>query len=553
MLTNLHVRNYALINRLEINLKNGFYVLTGETGAGKSILIGALSLILGQRADSKAIKQSEEKCVIEATFDISAYNLKSFFEENDIDYDNECILRREIHASGKSRAFVNDTPVPLSILKDLGTMLIDIHSQHQNLLLADNRFQLKVVDILADNRDLLNKYKNEFSEYKDFVNELAKLKEAAEKSKNDEEYFRFQYNQLAEAKLKENEQAELEAESGTLTHAEEIKSGLYKIDRILSNDDQGVLNALKEAVNIAFGLQRIYPFGNELSQRIESAYIDLKDLSGEVESKMENIEFNPERMEELNERLNLIYSLQQKHRVQSVEELLEIEKDLREKLYSSEHMDEEISDLQKKIDTQLLTVTNTAEQLSDKRKRSAAGFEKNLTERLSYLGMPNVRFKVDFEKRNTPNESGNDNIRFLFSANKNAPLLPVADTASGGEISRLMLCIKSLIANATALPTIIFDEIDTGVSGEIADKMGIIMQEMSKYMQVISITHLPQIAARGNVHFKVYKEDIGDKTNSNIKQLTKEERITELAQMLSGAHITEAAINNAKALLNNQI
>ncbi len=549
MLTNLLVQNYALINQLEMRLGEGFYILTGETGAGKSILIGALSLILGQRADAKLIKQSEEKCIIEATFDISAYKLEYFFDENEIDYYEECILRREIHSSGKSRTFINDTPVSLNTLKELGTMLIDIHSQHQNLLLADNRFQLKVVDVLAENQTLLEEYNNQFVTYKNRINQLNKIKEEAEKSKSDEEYYRFQYNQLAEAKLQIDEQSELENEQELLSHSEEIKSTLFKINQILSNEEQGVINSLKEAVNISSNLQKIYPASNEIKERIESAYIDLKDLSNEIENKSENIEFNPEKLEQVNDRLNLIYSLQQKHHVQSIDELIDIEKDLEKKIYSVEHLDEEIAKLEKEINTQLSLVENIGEKLSKKRQKSAQRLEKDLTERLSYLGMPNVRFNIQFDKKEKPGNNGLDDINFLFSANKNAPLQPVAETASGGEIARLMLCIKALIANTTALPTIIFDEIDTGVSGEIADKMGVIMQGMSKYMQVISITHLPQIAARGSVHFKVYKEDSKDKTNTNIKQLTQKERITELAQMLSGAQITDAAISNAKALL----
>ncbi|MCL1943644.1 MAG: DNA repair protein RecN [Candidatus Azobacteroides sp.] len=553
MLTKLHVRNYALISRLEIDLKKGFYVLTGETGAGKSILIGALSLISGQRADSKSIKSSEDKCIVDATFDISSYHLNHFFEENDIDYNDECILRREIYASGKSRAFVNDTPVSLSTLKDLANALIDIHSQNQNQLLSDNRFQLKVVDALAGNQDLLNEYEIRYAGYKNLVHRLEKLTEEAEKSKADEEYDRFQYNQLSEAKLKEGEQAGLESELETHTHAEEIKSGLYKISRLLDGEESGVLNALRNAVNTASGLQKIYSSANEIKERIENAYIDLKDLSSEVETKTENIEFNPDRMDEINNRLNTIYSLQQKHRVQTIEELIAIEKSLGEKLYSSEHIEEQIALLQKEINEQLESVKTSGEKLSVNRKKAAAELEKNLIKRLSYLGMPNVRFSVDIEKKEKPGDNGLDDIRFLFSANKNIPLQPVAETASGGETARLMLCIKALIADATALPTIIFDEIDTGVSGEIADKMGIIMYEMSKYMQVITITHLPQIAARGDIHFKVYKEDTGDKTNSNIKQLTPEERITELAQMLSGAQVTDAAINNAKALLSHSL
>lgn len=549
MLTNLHVQNYALISKLEIELEKGFYVLTGETGAGKSILLGALSLLLGQRADVKSIKPDAEKCIVEGVFDISAYQLLPFFKENDIDYYAQCSLRREIHVSGKSRAFINDTPVSLNALKELGTSLIDIHSQHQNLLLADNNFQLDVLDVLAKHQVALDEYKHHYSAYKSMQTQLANLIENAERNKADEEYFRFQYNQLHEAKLKADEQEELEEELKVLTHAEEIKSGLYKIIQLLDADDMCILNSLKEATNIASSLTKIYSSSEESHKRLESCYIELKDLADELETRSEKIDFSPERLEQLNERLNLIYSLQQKHRVQSVAELLDIEKNLREKLDATEHSDEEIQALRQQIDEQLKKCLSIAERISSERKKAAKLLENNLIDRLGYLGMPNINFQVEFKRAEQPTSTGIDTIQFLFSANKKMPLQPVSQIASGGEISRLMLCIKALIAGAASLPTIIFDEIDTGVSGEIADKMGSIMLEMSQNMQVISITHLPQIAARGNGHFKVYKEDVNGKTTTNIKKLTQEERVLELAQMLSGAEITEAAISNAKALL----
>ncbi|MCD7971231.1 MAG: DNA repair protein RecN [Candidatus Azobacteroides sp.] len=549
MLTDLFIQNYALISRLEMQLGEGFYVLTGETGAGKSILIGALSLILGQRADIKTIKSNEDKCIIEASFNISAYQLQDFFEKNDIDYYEECILRREIHVSGKSRAFINDTPVSLTILKELASALIDIHSQHQNLLLSDNRFQMRVLDILSHNAGLLKDYGKAFTHYKFLQNQLREIIEQADKNKADEEYFRFQFEQLEAAKLSENEQESLEEEVATLTHAEEIKSGLYKIFQLLNREEAGVVSLLKDSTNIASSISKVYPAGEEILERLNSCYIDLKDLSDDLETRAERIEFEPERLQQITDRLNLIYSLQQKHRVSSIKELLEIELSLREKLHSIEYMDEDIEKLQKQIQEQLKETLSIAKKISGNRKKAATTLEKNLVERLAYLGMSNVKFHVEFTERETPNETGTDQVRFLFSANKSMPLHPVAETASGGEISRLMLCIKALIASATSLPTIIFDEIDTGVSGEIADKMGIIMEEMSRYMQVISITHLPQIAARGNGHFKVYKEEKDGKTYTNIKLLSQSERITEIAQMLSGAKITDAAISNAKVLL----
>ena len=550
MLTNLYVQNYALISKLEIELEKGFYVLTGETGAGKSILLGALSLLLGQRADVKSIKPDAEKCIVEGTFDISAYHLRAFFEKNDIDFYNQCSLRREIHVSGKSRVFINDTPVSLNVLKELGTFLIDIHSQHQNLLLADNHFQLNVLDVLAKHKSSLDTYKENYSAYKSMQSQLTNLIENAEKNKADEEYFRFQYNQLHEASLKENEQEELEEDLKTLTHAEEIKSGLYKIIQLLNTDDFCIVNSLKEAANTASSLTKVYHSAEEIHNRLDSCYIELKDLANELEGQSEQIEFNPEQLTQLNERLNLIYSLQQKHRVQSVAELLEIEKNLSEKLYATEHLDEEIQALQQQITEQLKKSLSVAEKISSERKKAAASLEKNLIDRLAYLGMPNINFHVEFKNTEQPTSTGIDDIRFLFSANKKMPMQSVAQIASGGEISRLMLCIKALIAENSSLPTIIFDEIDTGVSGEIADKMGRIMQEMSQSMQVISITHLPQIAAKGDGHFKVFKEDVNDKTISNIKKLTQEERILEIAQMLSGSEITDAAISNANALLS---
>ncbi|MDR2475228.1 MAG: AAA family ATPase, partial [Bacteroidales bacterium] len=455
MLTDLYIQNYALISKLELELGKGFYVLTGETGAGKSILIGALSLILGQRADVKSIKPGTEKCVVEATFDISAYSFSGFFEENDIDYYRQCSLRREVLASGKSRTFINDTPVSLSVLKDLAAQLIDIHSQHQNLLLSDSRFQLRALDDLSNHQPLLAEYSATFLTYRSIEDQLNELIVQAEKSKADEEYFRFQYNQLTEVKLSENEQVELEEEFNMLTHAEEIKSGMCKIGETLSGDGFSILQLLKETTQTAIALAKIYPSSEEIAARIETCYIELKDLAAEACAKAESVDFDPERLQQINDRLNQIYSLQQRHRVQTVAELLAIEHNLKERIYSVEHLDEQIEILRKRSENQLALLRASGEKISENRKKSAQLLEKNLEEQLAYLGMPTIRFTVDFERKNMPGANGLDEIKFLFSANKNMPLQPVAETASGGEISRLMLCIKALIANTTALPTII--------------------------------------------------------------------------------------------------
>lgn len=550
MLKSLYIKNYALIDSLEIDFESGFSVITGETGAGKSIILGALSLILGQRADVKSIKRGENKCIIEGTFDVSAYDLKSFCEERDIEYDPEAyILRREILSTGKSRAFINDTPVSVTDLKELGEQLIDIHSQHQNLLLADNRFQMQVVDILAGNKILLKDYQQEFRQYKELEKTLNDLKESSQKSKEEEDYFRFQYEVLLEAALAIDEQEELEAEQEILTHAEDIKSTLYKCHTLLADDERGVVAALKEGLNLSQTLIKVYTKAESISQRLDTAYIDLKDLSVELERYAEDVEFNSDRLAQIDSRLDLIYSLQKKHKVSSVGELVEIQKELENKLENIDSSDERIEKLEKDIHKQYEKVLALAKKLSSSRLQSKAKIEKQLVDKVSFLGMPNIRFECQIIPKDHPDLSGMDELVFLFSANKNAPLQPVANIASGGEISRLMLCLKSMIAGATALPTIIFDEIDTGVSGEIADKMGQVMQEFGQKMQVIAITHLPQIAAKGRVHYKVYKKDEVDTTITNLCRLSDKERLEEVARMLSGATLTDAAMQNAKVML----
>ena len=549
MLKSLYIKNYALIDSLEIDFESGFSVITGETGAGKSIILGALSLILGQRADAKSIKQGESKCIIEGYFDISDYNLKDFFESHEIDYDSSCLLRRELLSTGKSRAFINDTPVTLGDLKELGSQLIDIHSQHQNLLLGDVRFQMQIVDILAGNRKILKEYQGAFNDYKKAQKALDELKRLLQKGKEEEDYFRFQYESLKTAALKAGEQEELEEELGTLNHAEEIKTALYKIHSLLTDDEHGIVLELKESLSTSQSLQKVYPKSEDIIHRLETSYIDLKDLGTEVERMGESIEFDPERLSFIQTRLDTIYTLQKRHSVDSVSELIAIYEDLGHKIESIDSSDEQLQTLEKDLHVKSEKMFALAEQLTDTRLAVADRFEKELVEKVAYLGMPNVQFKCEIVAEEQPNIYGMDDLLFLFSANKNIPLQPVAEIASGGEISRLMLCLKSMIAGATALPTIIFDEIDTGVSGEIADKMGIIMKDMGTKMQVIAITHLPQIAARGKAHYLVYKSDNEQTTTTNLSRLSDKERLEEIARMLSGTTMTDAAIQNAKALL----
>ncbi len=552
MLRSLFIQNYALIDRLEVDFREGFSVITGETGAGKSIILGALSLILGQRADSKSIKQGENKCIIEGCFDISAYDgLAGFFEENEIEYDVEhCILRRELMASGKSRAFINDTPVSLTQLKDLGGVLIDIHSQHQNLLLTDASFQLRVLDLMAGNQLLLENYREEYQLYKQYRSKLKQLTDQSNREKEEEDYLRFQFNQLREAGLAENEQEELEREQDLLNHAEEIKGNLFKMSQFLNSDDGGVIHLLREAVTVAGSVARIYPGGEDLLKRLESNYIDLKDLASEAESSADEIEFNPERLAFVEERLSLIYQLQQKHRVKTVAELLALQQQLEERIMAIDSSDEELQKMAVKLEQQYGVVCKLADELTAKRKDYAPKLAKELTLKVIPLGMPHARIELAFEDKKQPDENGAEAVNFLFSANKNGHLQPVAEIASGGEVSRLMLCLKALIAWASALPIIIFDEIDTGVSGEIADKMGVIMWEMAQTMQVISITHLPQIASKGNHHYKVYKEDNEHSTSTRLRKLEFEDRTAEVARMLSGAELTQAALDNAQELIN---
>lgn len=550
MLRSLYIQNYALIEKLDIRLENGFSVITGETGAGKSIILGAIGLLLGQRADVKAIRRGASKCIIEARFEIAPYGMQPFFEANDLEYEDECILRREVYASGKSRAFINDTPASLAQMKELGEMLIDVHSQHQNLLLNKEGFQLNVLDILAHNDEALTLYTEYYRNWKQAQQQLDELVARAERDKADEDYVRFQLEQLEEANLKAGEQEELEQEAELLSHAEDIKAGLYRVGQGLSADEGGLLPLLNDCLSTMQSMRNVYPAAEELSERLESSYIELKDIAQEVAGREEEVEFNPARLDEVNERLNLIYTLQQKHRVSTVGELLALQEEYALRLSAITSSDDQIEELKQQCADLYNKVKQQAAVLTESRVAAAREVERQMASRLVPLGMPNVRFQVEIGARKEPGVHGADTVSFLFSANKNGTLQSISSVASGGEIARVMLSLKAMIAGAVKLPTIVFDEIDTGVSGEIADRMADIMQEMGdSNRQVISITHLPQIAARGRVHYKVYKEDNENETNSHIRRLTDEERVEELAHMLSGATLTEAALNNARALL----
>ena len=550
MLKSLFIRNFVLIDGLDIRFEDGFSVITGETGAGKSIILGALSLVLGERADTKSIQSGKDKCTIEAVFDISTYQLEGFFEENDLAYDaTECMFRRELYSTGKSRAFINDSPVSLSIVKELGNRLIDVHSQHQNLLLADTHFQLNVVDLIAHTGEKLTEYRSEYTEYLALCDALDELKNRALNTRNEEDYIRFQYEELSEAKLRVGEQEELEQELDTLSHTEEIKTALYKVTELLKGEGTSVVSSLRDALAAIEQLSAYFPKANEYADRLRNSYLDISDLASETDVLKDDIEFNPERLEWVNNRINMIYSLQQKHKISSVEGLIAKRDDFGMQLNAIESFDEELESLSKRRQKSYLLLTEQAAGITELRKKAAGVIEKQIIERMVLLGMPNTRFHLLITPKNKPSFDGMDEVSFLFSANKNEQLKPVAQTASGGEISRLMLCVKAMIAGYAALPSIIFDEIDTGISGEIADKMADIMQDLGRKMQVITITHLPQIAAKGKAHYFVYKEDTPEHTYTRIRRLDDKERVDEIARMLSGAKMTQAAVDNALALL----
>ena len=551
MLKHLYIKNFTLIDQLDIAFHSGFSVITGETGAGKSIILGAIGLLLGNRADSKQIKQGEKKCAIEAHFDLSHYGFESFFEDNDIDFEpEETIIRRELTASGKSRAFINDTPVSLQMMRILGEQLIDIHSQHQNLLLQKDDFQLNVVDIIAQDSTALSAYHSSYQHYKESLQRLSDLKEQIAKAQENEEFMRFQFNELESAGLVEGRQQELEQESETLSHSEDIKTAYYEADHLLNDDDNGIIYKLGESLDSLSNIENVYPKAKDVVQRLSSVHIELKDIASEVGSEVENIEFDPSRLDSINQQLDQLNTLEQKYHVSTEKELIEIRDNIAEQLQSIDNSDEELESLTKKVDEELKLCTEKAAKLTELRLKAGKVVEKEMSQRLIPLGIPNVRFKVDITSKPLSLD-GADKVQFLFSANTSTAMEPVAQVASGGEIARVMLSLKAMISGTVKLPTIIFDEIDTGVSGKIAQKMALIMQEMgNNNRQVISITHLPQIAALGSSHYKVEKEETAEGTRSHMRELNQEERVSEIAQMLSGADISDAALQNARELLN---
>ena len=554
MLRHLYIKNFTLIDVLDIELHPGFSVITGETGAGKSIVLGAIGLLLGQRADLKAIKQGADKCVIEAHFDLSRYDLQPFFDENDIEYDaDDTIVRRELTASGKSRAFINDVPVPLSLLKELGEQLVDVHSQHQNLLLNKQDFQLEVVDILAADRDDLASYQQVFADYQSLQRKMEDLKDEIEQNRQNADFLQFQFNELSNARLVSGEQEELEQRSDTMTHSEDIKKALYEADNALSGEQNGVVASLRQSLQALRGIERVYPQALELADRMDSTYIELKDVAQEISAKLEETDFDPAELDMVNQRLDKIYDLEKKYRVESIDDLLALQQELDEKLGKIENSDEALAELQQQLDSMQKVVGEKAQVLTTQRQQAARQIEHEMQERLVTLGMPNVRFKV--EMVTVPfGRNGQDKVSFLFSANTSTALQPVSQVASGGEIARVMLALKAMISGAVKLPTIVFDEIDTGVSGKIAEQMAGIMYEMGQHgRQVISITHLPQIAAQGSTHYKVYKEDTAQGTTSHMQLLSDEQRVSEIAQMLSGTSVSDAAIENAKQLMGGKL
>ncbi len=553
MLTQLYIKNYTLIDELDITLHPGFSVITGETGAGKSIILGAIGLLVGNRADSKAIKPGCERCVTEAHFDLSRYSLEEFFTRHEIDYDaTDTILRRELTAAGKSRAFINDTPVALSIMRELGEKLVDIHSQHQNLLLQKEDFQLQVVDIIADDKELLDTYKQQYRQYKEKERQLQTLRDEIARQKDNEDYLRYQYNELEQAQLQEGEQETLEQTTRSMSHAEEIKSALFASGDNLEKEEGGVVQSLRDTCKQLESITDFFPDAQPLAERIESCYIELKDISEEIATQAEKVDFDPARLEQLNARLDTLYTLERKYHVEDIAQLITLRDNLQQQLHHIDYGEEDVKQLEEEVARLLSLCEEKAKTLTEIRKQAATKVEKEMRTRLIPLGIPNVRFEVQIEKKSLGID-GADKICFLFSANTGTPTLPVSQVASGGEIARVMLSLKAMISGAIKLPTIIFDEIDTGVSGSVAEKMARIMQEMGAAdRQVISITHLPQIAALGKHHYKVEKQETPQGTISMMKEITPEERVREIAQMLSGSDITEAALANARILLKTE-
>ena len=550
MLRQLYIRNFTLIDELDITFKPGFSVITGETGAGKSIILGAIGQILGNRADARMVKAGCDKCVIEAHFDLSNYDMEGFFDDNDIDYEPEdCIIRRELKANGKSRAFINDTPVALTTARELGQQLVDIHSQHQNLLLQKEDFQLNVVDIIAHNSQLLNDYRTLFDGYAKAKAALREKEEECEKDRANEDFLRFQADELVKAQLIDGEQEELEQELETLSHAEDIKGALFDADNLLSGDDRCITQSCKTMLSRLSDIGDVYPAIRQVTERIDSAYIELKDIARDISNLAESIDFDPARLTMANERLDTIYTLQKKHHVESVAELIAIRDSLTARLNDITNSEDMLEDMRRQVEDMHRKATEAAARLTESRQEAARRVTEQLLAQMTSLGMPNARFEIKFETKELAVD-GADRISYMFSANKNVPLEPIAQVASGGEVARVMLSLKAMISGAVKLPTIIFDEIDTGVSGRVAEMMAQIMRQMGRAdRQVISITHLPQIAALGTTHYKVEKTDTDDTTISRMRMLGHDERITEIAQMLSGSNISDAAIENAKSLL----
>lgn len=553
MLKKLDIRNFTLIDHLEMALYPGFSVITGETGAGKSIVIGAIGLLLGNRADAKQVKRGCDKCIIEATFDLSIYHsdvLKDFFEDNDLDYEpEECLLRREVNANGKSRAFINDTPVTLALMRELGEQLIDVHSQHQNLLLSKEDFQLNVVDIIARDRQQLADYRAAFAEYRSAQRRLEELREQIATSRDNEDFLRFQQKELSEANLASGEQEQLEQEAELMSHAEDIKRALHEADYGLSGDDTGIVNLTRSIATQLRSVADVYPEAQELAERLENCFVELKDISQEIASKVDDVEYDPQRFNLITQRLDTIYTLQQKFHVQTVDELLDRLNGINAQLDNIDNSDEELQELERSVEKLHAVCVEKAGVLTDMRRKSATVVEQELSKLLVPLGIPKVRFKVDVSPADL-STNGADKVMFLFSANSSTDMQPVSQVASGGEIARVMLSLKAMISKAIGLPTIIFDEIDTGVSGRVAEQMAHIMRDMGKAnRQVLCITHLPQIAAAGSTHYKVAKQETEQGTVSTMTQLSDEQRITEIAQMLSGSDVSQAAVDNAKSLL----
>ena len=550
MLKQLYIKNFTLIDELNIQMHPGFSVITGETGAGKSIILGAIGLLLGNRADSKSIKAGRDRCVIEAHFDLSKYDMQQFFTDNDIDEDlSDTIIRRELTAAGKSRAFINDTPVSLTKMRELGEQLVDIHSQHQNLLLQKEDFQLNVVDIIAQDEKQRKNYEAAYNQYKQANQKLNALKAEIEKNRENEDFLRFQFKELDEAQLQNGEQEELEQEYEMLSHSEDIKTALYQADNHLSGDDGNIIERLKQASEQLANIKDVYPEVTELLERIDSSYIELKDIAQEINGLTDHVEFDPARLETINERLDKLNSLQQKFHVRDLGELIETYHQLKEQLSHIDHSDEDVEALEQEVIQLLEKAQKQAKELTAIRTKAAKKVEEEMKQRLIPLGIPNVRFSISLTEKPLSHDGG-DKVSFLFSANKSTPLQPVTQVASGGEIARVMLSLKAMISGAVKLPTIIFDEIDTGVSGKIAEKMAQIMVEMGNHeRQVLSITHLPQIAAMGSHHYKVSKEETDEGTISRMTELSQQERVQAIAQMLSGSDVSEAALANAKELL----